>query len=204
MAAIPGLHSMASLRSAEQIQLLDLVDSLCAEGLSEFTALPQLIVCGDQSSGKSSLLEAISGVPFPRKDNLCTRFATEVILRRASVSEIRVSLVGLSIFLAVWYWGDIGTRERSIVSRSGSALAVSIRSHLPRRLQYPLWASQRCYGTFIHRGERIHWRHSSSWDLRGDIYTQSFALNSASIRGIWFDDPQINKMKALEAVTWKS
>jgi len=84
---------MASLRSAEQIQLLDLVDSLRAEGLSEFTALPQLIVCGDQSSGKSSLLEAISGVPFPRKDNLCTRFATEVILRRASVSEIRVSLV---------------------------------------------------------------------------------------------------------------
>lgn len=30
----------------------------------------QLIVCGDQSSGKSSLLEAISGVPFPRQHNL--------------------------------------------------------------------------------------------------------------------------------------
>ena len=85
---------MENLRTAEQIQLLDLVDSLRAEGLSEFTALPQLIVCGDQSSGKSSLLEAISGVPFPKKDNLCTRFATEVILRRASDSEIRVSLVG--------------------------------------------------------------------------------------------------------------
>ncbi len=84
---------MESLRTAEQIQLLDLVDSLRAEGLSEFTALPQLIVYGDQSSGKSSLLQAISGVPFPRKDNLCTRFATEVILRRASDSEIRVSLV---------------------------------------------------------------------------------------------------------------
>lgn len=27
----------------------------------------------DQSSGKSSLLEAISGVPFPRKDKLCIR-----------------------------------------------------------------------------------------------------------------------------------
>lgn len=93
MAAIPELHSMDSLRSTEQIELLDLVDSLRAEGLSEFTALPQLIVCGDQSSGKSSLLEAISGVPFPRKDNLCTRFATEVILRRATESDIKVSLV---------------------------------------------------------------------------------------------------------------
>ncbi|KAJ4290872.1 hypothetical protein N0V90_010068 [Kalmusia sp. IMI 367209] len=93
MANFQDFHSMDSLRTAEQIQLLDLVDSLRAEGLSEFTALPQLIVCGDQSAGKSSLLEAISGVPFPRKDNLCTRFATEVILRRASGSEIKVSLV---------------------------------------------------------------------------------------------------------------
>ena len=84
---------MDGLRTAAQIELLDLVDSLRAQGLSEFTALPQLIVCGDQSSGKSSLLEAISGVPFPRKDNLCTRFATEVILRRASGSQIKVSLV---------------------------------------------------------------------------------------------------------------
>lgn len=87
---------MENLRTVEQLQLLDLVDSLRAEGLSEFTALPQLIVCGDQSCGKSSLLEAISGVPFPRKDNLCTRFATEVILRRAPDSEIKVSLVCFS------------------------------------------------------------------------------------------------------------
>ncbi len=95
MATIEALHSLDGLRTAEQLQLLDLVDSLRAEGLGEFTALPQLIVCGDQSSGKSSLLEAISGVPFPRKDNLCTRFATKVILRRASNSEIKVSLVYL-------------------------------------------------------------------------------------------------------------
>ena len=95
MSSIQELHSMKSLRTAEQIQLLDLVDSLRAKGLSEFTALPQLIVCEDQSSGKSSLLEAISEISFPRKDNLCTRFATEVILRRASDSEITVSLICL-------------------------------------------------------------------------------------------------------------
>jgi ABC-type molybdenum transport system ATPase subunit/photorepair protein PhrA len=106
---------MDSLRTTEQIQLLDLVDSLRAEGLSEFTALPQLIVCGDQSSGKSSLLEAISGVPFPRKDNLCTRFATEVILRRASGSEIKVSLVCFSTDLVLRYSCNIGTGKRSVV-----------------------------------------------------------------------------------------
>ena len=87
------LPSLRGLQTTEQMQLLDIVDSLRAQGLSEFTALPQLIVCGDQSSGKSSVLEAISGVPFPRQDDICTRFATEVILRRASNDGISVSIV---------------------------------------------------------------------------------------------------------------
>lgn len=69
MASSPGIQlpSIQALQSADQMELLDIVDSLRAEGLGEITALPQLIVCGDQSSGKSSVLEAISGIPFPRK-----------------------------------------------------------------------------------------------------------------------------------------
>jgi hypothetical protein len=67
------------LGSPEPQSLLDEIDSLRLQGISEFVFLPQIVVCGDQSSGKSSMLEAISGVPFPRNDILCTRFATEVI-----------------------------------------------------------------------------------------------------------------------------
>ncbi|KAG4439223.1 hypothetical protein IFR05_005314 [Cadophora sp. M221] len=88
-----GLPSLQKLQSAEQMELLDVVDSLRACGLSDIVALPQLIVCGDQSSGKSSVLEAISGIPFPKQDTLCTRFATEVILRRAAKVEINVAIV---------------------------------------------------------------------------------------------------------------
>jgi GTPase SAR1 family protein len=87
------LPSLKALQTGEQMELLNIVDSLRAEGLGEITALPQLIVCGDQSSGKSSVLEAISGIPFPRKENTCTRFATEVILRRSPESRISVSVV---------------------------------------------------------------------------------------------------------------
>jgi GTPase SAR1 family protein len=88
------LPSLKSLQSANQMELLDVVDSLRACGLSELVDLPQLIVCGDQSSGKSSVLEAISGIPFPRQDVLCTRFATEVILRRAKDEmPVKVSIV---------------------------------------------------------------------------------------------------------------
>src|SRR5271155_227195 len=79
--------------TGEELGLLDAIDSLRSQGVSHYVSLPQLIVCGDQSSGKSSVLEAISGVPFPRNDTLCTRFATEVILRDASTPGAAVSIV---------------------------------------------------------------------------------------------------------------
>ena len=82
-----------SLQASEQLYLLDEIDKLRLQGISEFVFLPQLIVCGDQSSGKSSVLEAISGIPFPRKDNLCTRFATELILWKSRTSSTSVSIV---------------------------------------------------------------------------------------------------------------
>lgn len=93
--AVPDidLSPLKVLRSSEQQNLLDEIDSLRLQGISEFVFLPQIVVCGDQSSGKSSVLEAISGVPFPRSDTLCTRFATEVILREAPTTEAVVSIV---------------------------------------------------------------------------------------------------------------
>jgi Dynamin family/Dynamin central region len=93
MNSLVELPSLQRLQSTEQMELLDVVDTLRAGGLSEIVALPQLIVCGDQSSGKSSVLEAISGIPFPQQDILCTRFATEVILRRAAKEEISASII---------------------------------------------------------------------------------------------------------------
>jgi hypothetical protein len=70
--------SLQALQSADQRKVMDIVDKLRRTGLSGIVELPQLVVCGDQSSGKSSVLEAITEIPFPRKENLCTRFATEV------------------------------------------------------------------------------------------------------------------------------
>ncbi|KAJ5566725.1 uncharacterized protein N7459_010107, partial [Penicillium hispanicum] len=58
-----------------------------------YISQPQIIVCGDQSSGKSSVLEAISGVGFPVKSNLCTRFPTELVLRKHPHVGVRVSIV---------------------------------------------------------------------------------------------------------------
>lgn len=80
--------SLDALQGTEQRTILDVVDNLRRMGLSNVLQLPQLVVCGDQSSGKSSVLEAITEIPFPRKENLCTRFATEIVLRREATSSI--------------------------------------------------------------------------------------------------------------------
>ena len=46
--------------------------------------LPQIAVMGDTSSGKSSLLSAISGVIFPSADGMCTRCPTRLRMERSS------------------------------------------------------------------------------------------------------------------------
>lgn len=81
------------LCSKDQLDLLDSVDRLRSQGIDHYVSLPQIIVCGDQSSGKSSVLEAISGVSFPIKGNLCTRFPTELILRKSKHVGVSVSIV---------------------------------------------------------------------------------------------------------------
>ena len=81
------------LQSSDQLKLLDEVDKLRSQGISHYLSLPQLVVVGDQSSGKSSVLGAISGITFPTKDELCTCFATEVILRKAASVTITVNII---------------------------------------------------------------------------------------------------------------
>lgn len=86
-------QGLDDLGSKDQLQLLNAIDSLRSQGISQHVSLPQIIVCGDQSSGKSSVLEAISGVPFPVKSNTSTRFPTELILRRTTLPSIKVSIM---------------------------------------------------------------------------------------------------------------
>ncbi|KAI5863925.1 P-loop containing nucleoside triphosphate hydrolase protein [Durotheca rogersii] len=82
-----ALHPMAaSLQSKDYRALMDVIDKLRSKGINRYVHLPQIVVCGDQSSGKSSVLQAISGMSFPAKDNICTRFATELILRYSGES----------------------------------------------------------------------------------------------------------------------
>ncbi|KAH7248607.1 P-loop containing nucleoside triphosphate hydrolase protein [Fusarium redolens] len=78
--------------ATEQRSLLDLIDKLQFAQLDD-VKLPQIVVVGDQSAGKSSVLEALTGTPFPRDAGACTRFATEIRMRRAKETKLKVSII---------------------------------------------------------------------------------------------------------------
>ena len=76
--------------------LINLVDQLRALGVEKDIAIPQIAVMGDQSSGKSSVLEAVSGIPFPRGSGLVTKCATELRMKKAPAGTAMTASVKLS------------------------------------------------------------------------------------------------------------
>ncbi len=72
--------------------MLDLVDEMRRLGVEKEVPLPQIAVMGDQSCGKSSVLEALSGVPFPRGTGLVTRCPCQLTMKRSSDDRWRGSV----------------------------------------------------------------------------------------------------------------
>ncbi|KAL5334289.1 P-loop containing nucleoside triphosphate hydrolase protein [Aspergillus crustosus] len=74
----------------QQSKLLDTLDDLRALEIDNLPEPLQIVVCGPRSSGKSSVLEAISQINFPIGDHGCTTFATEVRLLRRKEESVTV------------------------------------------------------------------------------------------------------------------
>ena len=83
---------ISQLQSDDQTELLTAIDRLRRENIDAEISIPQIVVCGDQSSGKSSVLEAIANVRFPISTKTTTRFATEVVLRQSDEIRRHVSI----------------------------------------------------------------------------------------------------------------
>ncbi|KAG8527769.1 uncharacterized protein KY384_007923 [Bacidia gigantensis] len=85
--------SLSDLQTDEQRRVLDTIAEVRKCGLDSVLSLPQIVVCGQQSSGKSSVLEALTEISFPRSDNKCTRFASEIILRRGTSNTLTIKVL---------------------------------------------------------------------------------------------------------------
>ena len=71
--------------------MLDKIDKLFVYNIGEYINFPQLIVIGDQSSGKNSVLEKLTKLAFPRDSGLCTRYAIQIIFRRAEKNKKKIT-----------------------------------------------------------------------------------------------------------------
>lgn len=76
---------MEAILESETRKWFNLLDDLRHLGIGDNGfQIPQIAVIGDQSSGKSSLLEAMSGIPFPRGLGLVTRCPTCISMLRTT------------------------------------------------------------------------------------------------------------------------
>ncbi|KAL6236461.1 hypothetical protein BDW75DRAFT_250117 [Aspergillus navahoensis] len=75
------IRQFVGVESSEQLAFVDELHKL---GLSSSIELPELVVVGDQSTGKSSVLQAITEVSFPVKQDTCTRFPVQISFRQTA------------------------------------------------------------------------------------------------------------------------
>ncbi|KAK3390257.1 P-loop containing nucleoside triphosphate hydrolase protein [Podospora didyma] len=83
-------HGQSSLDDLGNHIYLEKQDKLRDIGIDIQTS--QIVVVGSQSSGKSSLLESLTSFSFPCGQGLCTRYATQITLRRHHVKSIVISI----------------------------------------------------------------------------------------------------------------
>lgn len=75
----PEAEGLAATSYAQQCRdVIALVNRFRTTGAHFDLDLPTIVFIGDQSTGKSSLLEALSGIALPRSEGTCTRCPTEL------------------------------------------------------------------------------------------------------------------------------
>ncbi|KAF9982495.1 hypothetical protein BGZ75_006126 [Mortierella antarctica] len=89
---------VAVFENAEYQAIIDKINKIRSYGLSKMITIPQIAILGDQSSGKSSVLEAITQLSFPRNIDTCTRFATQVSMRQSEREELSAHIDGEPAF----------------------------------------------------------------------------------------------------------
>ncbi|KAF9574013.1 hypothetical protein EC968_007565 [Mortierella alpina] len=89
---------VAILENDEYQAIIDKINKLRSYGLDKMITIPQIAILGDQSSGKSSVLEAITQLSFPRNIETCTRFATQVSMRQSEREELSAYIDGEPTF----------------------------------------------------------------------------------------------------------
>ncbi|KAA1467036.1 P-loop containing nucleoside triphosphate hydrolase protein [Dentipellis sp. KUC8613] len=98
--SVAGDNSKSNMRKPSQLakyaetrkELLQLVHKLRAMGAQAVIDVPRVVVIGNQSAGKSSVVESISGLSVPRDSGTCTRCPMECRMSSADEWSCQISI----------------------------------------------------------------------------------------------------------------
>ncbi|KAK0715918.1 P-loop containing nucleoside triphosphate hydrolase protein [Lasiosphaeris hirsuta] len=105
--------------------LRDVIQKMRSKGLCKYLDKPQLVVVGDRSADKTTVLEALTGIRFSVNGKHPTRFATELVLRQSKNSKVAVKLQsgGCNTFTKTASAKTSDARSRIIKETKGHMLA---------------------------------------------------------------------------------
>jgi interferon-induced GTP-binding protein Mx1 len=124
---------------------------------------------GDQSSGKSSVLEALSGIPFPRGSGLVTRCPIRMVMKRARDDESWVAVVSTTLSQEKIVVKDIPELSR-VMDRLTEELCAGSNSFSTENIVVELTSPDACDLTVV--------------DLPGIIRTVTAGQNTTSIEQV--------------------
>jgi vacuolar protein sorting-associated protein 1 len=125
--------------------LNDVVNALRDCGTEQVLSLPKIAVVGNQSAGKSSLIEAISQIKVPRSSGTCTRCPMEVVLRRGEADSW-----ACNVYLR---FGEDASDEDNVTSLFSSTKEKEGVEIILRRAQLAILNPSEKYDTFATMSE---------------------------------------------------
>lgn len=111
----PQVPSGFDVMTLDMSDLVKKIQELSHLGIEDNKiALPKICVVGDQSTGKSSLIEGISEIQVPRSAGTCTRCPMEINLSESKPGEGWKCV----IYLSRRYWYDPSKQVRAVPRRA--------------------------------------------------------------------------------------
>ncbi|KAI1318902.1 hypothetical protein EDD11_005536 [Mortierella claussenii] len=106
--------------------IIDKINKIRSYGLNKMLTIPQIAILGDQSSGKSSVLEAITKLSFPRNIETCTKFATQVSIRRSELEEMSAHIDDEPEFNERYHRQSATWNIHNIISEANNILCSNV------------------------------------------------------------------------------
>ncbi|KAF1925075.1 P-loop containing nucleoside triphosphate hydrolase protein [Didymella exigua CBS 183.55] len=141
-------HDEIAPLGANVVEALRIVSKLEQLGLDkQQISLPKCIVLGQQSTGKSSVIEAISGIKTPRDTGTCTRCPLFIELQPSSEAgsawHAEVSLLRQYDLATDLSHRGLDTEFEGWVSRAASKKIPFVQTNDPSELEYLIRCAQR-------------------------------------------------------------